>query len=72
MGTPPAGRLAPSVPSNPTLHEVAPGMAPWVLNQGEVRLRRDGRVKVQDTVALGPRSDGIRPNLPDVFGDALY
>ena len=35
-------------------------------------LRRDGRVKVQDTVALGPRSDGIRPNLPDVFGDALY
>jgi hypothetical protein len=36
------------------------------------RLRRDGRVKVQDTVALGPRSDGIRPGLPDVFGDGLY
>ena len=35
------------------------------------RLHRDGRVKVQDTVALGPRSDGIRPTLPDVFGDGL-
>ena len=36
------------------------------------RLHRDGRVKVQDTVALGPRSDGIRPSLPDVFGDGFY
>ena len=36
------------------------------------RLRRDGRVKVQDTIALGPRSDGLRPGLPDVFGDGLY
>jgi hypothetical protein len=36
------------------------------------RLRRDGKVKVQDTVALGPRSEGIRPNLPDVFGEGLY
>jgi hypothetical protein len=26
------------------------------------RLRQDGGVKVQDTVALGPRSDGIRPS----------
>jgi hypothetical protein len=38
----------------------------------DARLRRDGRVKVQDTVALGPRSDGIRPSLPDAFGDGLY
>jgi hypothetical protein len=38
----------------------------------DARLRRDGRVKVQDTIALGPRSDGIRPSLPDVFGDGLY
>jgi hypothetical protein len=36
------------------------------------RLQRDGRVNVQDTVALGPRSDGIRPSLPDVFGSGLY
>jgi hypothetical protein len=38
----------------------------------DARLRRDGRVKVQDTVALGPRSDGIRPSLPDVFAEGLY
>src|SRR5207244_1115485 len=38
----------------------------------DARMRRDGRVKVQDTVALGPRSDGIQPSLPDVFGDGLY
>jgi hypothetical protein len=33
------------------------------------RLRRDGRVKVRDPVALGTRSNDIRPSLPDVFGD---
>ncbi len=38
----------------------------------DARLRRDGRVKVQDNVALGPRSDGIRPSLPDVFSEGLY
>jgi len=38
----------------------------------DARLRRDGRVKVQDTIALGPRSDGIRPSLPDVFDEGLY
>jgi hypothetical protein len=38
----------------------------------DARLRRDGKVQVQDTIALGPRSDGIHPNLPDHFGDGLY
>jgi hypothetical protein len=38
----------------------------------DARLRRDGKVKVQDTIALGPRSDGIQPSLPDVFCDVLY
>ena len=38
----------------------------------DARLRRDGRVKVQDTVALRPRTDGMRPSVPDVFGDRLY
>ncbi len=52
--------LAPSVPSNPSLHEVAPGMAPWVLNQGEVRLRRDGRLRVhvRGLVIPSPPGDG--------------
>ena len=38
----------------------------------DARLRSDGRVKVQDTVALGPRSDCIRLSLSDVFGEGLY
>jgi hypothetical protein len=38
----------------------------------DARRPRDGRVKVEDTVAFGPRSDGIRPSLPDVFADGLY
>jgi hypothetical protein len=32
--------LAPSVPSDPTFHGVAPGGAPWVLDRGTVRLKR--------------------------------
>jgi hypothetical protein len=40
--------LAPSVPTDPTFHGVAPGGAPWVLDKGSVRLggdRLDLRVK---------------------------
>jgi hypothetical protein len=39
--------LAPSVPSDPVLHEVAAGGAPWVLRRGEARLRRGGRLTVR-------------------------
>jgi hypothetical protein len=39
--------LAPSVPSDPTLHGAAAGGAPWVLRRGEARLRRDGRLAVR-------------------------
>jgi hypothetical protein len=49
----------------------SPG-ASEAIRRWDARLRRDGRVKVQDTVALGLRPDGIQPSLPDVFGDALY
>src|ERR1700730_2291423 len=38
----------------------------------DARRRRDGRGKGQDTAALGPRSDGIRPSLPDVVRGGLY
>ena len=34
----------------------------------DARLNRDGIVKVKDTVALGPRSDGIMPTTDDYFG----
>ncbi|HEY6638574.1 MAG TPA: hypothetical protein VIZ61_12895 [Solirubrobacterales bacterium] len=40
--------LAPSVPTDPTFHGVAPGGSPWVLKEGSVRLsgdRLDLRVK---------------------------
>lgn len=32
--------MAPSVPSDPTFHGVAPGAAPWVLRRGEVQVKR--------------------------------
>src|SRR5215471_962196 len=35
------------------------------------RLRRYGIVKIRDTTALGTRSDGVQPGLPDFFGDGL-
>ena len=39
--------LAPSVPTDPAIHGVAAGGAPWVLDRGEVRLDRDGRFKLR-------------------------
>jgi hypothetical protein len=37
----------------------------------DVRLRRDGRVKVQDTTALGPRSDSLTFTTVDAFGEGF-
>lgn len=37
-------RLAPTVLADPTIHGVARGGAPWVLDRGAVRLRHDGRL----------------------------
>jgi hypothetical protein len=39
--------LAPSQPTDPTFHGVSPGMAPWVLKFGEVRLKRDGKLDLR-------------------------
>jgi hypothetical protein len=39
--------MAPSVPTDPPIHGVAAGGAPWVLRSGEARLRRDGRLSVR-------------------------
>jgi hypothetical protein len=38
-GTRLSSGLAPSVPTDPTFHGVAPGAAPWVLDRGEVRIK---------------------------------
>jgi hypothetical protein len=39
--------LAPSIPGDPTIHGVAPGSLPWVLDRGSVRLKGDGRLRVE-------------------------
>jgi hypothetical protein len=37
----------------------------------DARLARDGKVKIQDTTALGPRSDAITFNTTDAFGEGF-
>jgi hypothetical protein len=39
--------LAPSVPTDPTFHGVAPGGLPWVLSRGDVRLEDGGRLDLE-------------------------
>jgi hypothetical protein len=39
--------LAPSVPTDPTFHGVAPGGAPWVLKEGSVELSSNGRLDLR-------------------------
>jgi hypothetical protein len=39
--------LAPSQPTDPTFHGVAPGAAPWVLDRGKVELKRKGRLELR-------------------------
>lgn len=39
--------LAPSQPTDPTFHGVAPGGAPWVLKRGEVKLKPRGRLELR-------------------------
>jgi hypothetical protein len=39
--------LAPSMPTDPTFHGVAPGGAPWVLKDGQVQLSSDGRLDLR-------------------------
>ena len=39
--------LAPSQTTDPTFHGVAPGGAPWVLDRGNVRLKKKGRLDLR-------------------------
>jgi hypothetical protein len=39
--------LAPSQTTDPAIHGVAAGGAPWVLDRGEVRLKKDGKFKLR-------------------------
>jgi hypothetical protein len=65
--------LAPSVPSDPVLHGVAPGGLPWVLDSGQARLRHDGRlsVSVRGLVLPGPPGNGT-PGPVTTVSASLY
>jgi hypothetical protein len=39
--------LAPSQPTDPTFHGVAPGGLPWVLDRGKVRLKKKGQLDLR-------------------------
>ncbi len=54
--------LVPSQPSDPSIVGVAPGRAPWVIGEGEVRVRADGRVRVEIEGLQIPRPDGTKDN----------
>ena len=42
-----ASLLAPSLPTDPTIHGVAPGSLPWALTEGSVLVRDGGRVQIR-------------------------
>ncbi len=64
--------LAPSQPSDPTFHGVAPGNVPWVLDRGNVEIRRHGlRLRVRGLVIPDPPGDGT-PGQVDTVSTSLY
>jgi len=65
--------LAPSVPGDPTFHGVNPGGAPWVLQRGEVRLKRNGqfRLRLQGLVIPNPPGDNT-PGPVTTVNASLY
>jgi hypothetical protein len=65
--------LAPSVPTDPTFHGVAPGAAPWVLRRGDVELRRGGtlELEVRGLVIPNPPGDGT-PGPVKTISASLY
>jgi hypothetical protein len=65
--------LAPSQPSDPTFHNVAPGGAPWVLKRGEVRLKSDGKLnlRVKGLVIPGAPGNGT-PGPVNTVSASLY
>jgi hypothetical protein len=50
--------LAPSQPSDPSFHGVSPGMAPWVLQRGEVLLKADGKLNLRVAGLVIPNPPG--------------
>ena len=65
--------LAPSVPTDPTFHGVAPGGAPWVLKRGAVELKRGGKLEleVRGLVIPNPPGNGT-PGPVTTISASLY
>jgi hypothetical protein len=54
--------LTPSTPTDAPIFGVKPGGAPWVLRDGDVRVRADGRIRVELRGLQIPRADGTKDN----------
>jgi hypothetical protein len=65
--------LAPSLPTDPTFHGVAPGGAPWALRSGEVQVKRNGRLelRVRGLVIPGAPGNGT-PGPVTTISASLY
>ena len=56
-----ASTLAPSVPTDPAIHGVVAGGAPWVLDRGAIRLNADGHLRVTMRGLVIPVAHGTFP-----------
>ena len=71
-GTRLSSTLAPSVPTDPTFHGVAPGGAPWVLRRGEVSIKRHRlELRVRGLVIPTPPGNGT-PGPVNTVSASLY
>jgi hypothetical protein len=56
-----SARLAPSLPTDPVVHGVPAGAAPWVIKRGHVSLGADGRLEVELQGLVIPVAHGGLP-----------
>ena len=54
--------FTPSLPTDAPILGVKAGGAPWVLGEGEVRVRADGRIRVELEGLQIPRANGTKDN----------
>jgi hypothetical protein len=68
-----AASLAPSVPTDPTFHGVAPGGAPWVLKRGAVEIKRSDRLELSVRGLVIPVAPGNgTPGPVNTISASLY
>jgi hypothetical protein len=64
--------LTPSVPTDPAIDGVKPGGLPWIIDRGEVRVRRSGRLDVRIEGLQVPRADGTADNPVPMVDAVVY